>query len=395
MKKNIKYIFSLLLVGGTLTVSANGTDSLSMRKYSMEEEWYFQAQGGINYTVADNTKYVGFTKMLSPQFSISLGKRFSPVWGLRMQLSFGTNRGVYYPKKDSEMFDFTNRAVYGIGTFNITELLDFRKRRAEHRWHVILEAGLGAIYTDFGYTDDITKGSLNRNNSTFATLFAGVEVARTLSEHWDMGIELSTNWMSERFNGQKSVKNGFKADGMVNLMVGLRYNFQRAVKKQAQAETAVMPTFTTVTQTAQSQKTPIVKKTVAKPEQTASYSLEELLEKVENGENIKGKHLSSTECITFDFGKAGIKSFHMIYLDNMVELVKKSNAVLMIRGFVAARKSPFHDMVTEQRMNAVRDYVISKGVHRDRIIYQYIKESETPFTKDGQEQTIEFGIMTL
>ncbi len=373
-------------------------DSLSRRRYPINEEWYIQVMGGVNYMLADNTRFVPFTKVLSPEFSFSLGKRFTPIWGTRLQVSTGNNKGVFFPNdKNSPMYTFGNTAVYGIGTFNLTEVLDLRKNgHRERNWNVNFELGIGTIYSNFVYVDDITKGSLNRNNSTYLTLFGGVEVARKLSSKCDIALELSTNWMNEKFNGQTSAKgNNTVFDGMVNLMIGVRYNFRQAKKKSptSQSVNTLVTTFVPPVQTQAIVQTQTVKRTTVRED--VFYSVDDLLEMLDNGESIQGKHLASTENIKFDFGKTGIKAFNLIYLDKMIELVKKSNGVLVIRGFVAEKKSPFRDMMTEQRMNSVRDYAISKGIHRDRMIYQYIKEAETPFTKEGQEQIVEFGLMVL
>ena len=93
MKINKNLIFVVAMLCSCVMAKADNeqADSLSRRRYPIDEEWYIQMMGGVNYMLADNTRFVPFTKVLSPEFSLSLGKRFTPVWGTRLQLSTGNN----------------------------------------------------------------------------------------------------------------------------------------------------------------------------------------------------------------------------------------------------------------------------------------------------------------
>lgn len=366
-------------------------------RYKINEEWYFQLQGGINYLAAENTRFVNFWEVLSPQMTFSVGKRFSLVWGARLQFIGGRDKGVYYANdKNSPKFSFRHYGVFGVGSFNLTELLRRKKYVSpEKKWSVSALLGLGTLYTSFGLSKDISGSNIHdRNNRIYLSLYGGVEVARNLSPNWDVNFELSTNWMNNRYNGQVSDSKP-NADGTVSLLVGVRYTFNSAKKKsktRAETYTEELPVLP-LPQKQEELKMEVINKPGPEPASIEIYySVEELLEMVNSKESIQGKKFSATERVSFDFGKSDIKTFASIYLDKVVELMNKTNIVLVIKGFVTDEEN---ERLTEQRMKAVRDYLIKHGIKRERLVYQYTKESETSLNDSDKKQIVELGILSL
>ncbi len=370
-------------------------DSLST-KYELHEEWYLQLQGGINYMAAENTRFVNFWEVLSPEMAFSLGKRFSSVWGARMQFVAGKDKGVYYAHdKNSPKFSFEHHGVLGVGSFNLTEFLNRKKNVfPEKKWNVSVLLGLGVLYTSFGFTRDIKAHILNCNNGTYLSFGGGVEVARSLSPHWEATFELSTNWMNNRYNGQVSDSKP-NADGFVNMLVGMRYTFKSVKKKsvtKAIIYSDVLPA-PPLLQKREKLKAIVINEPPFKPAPIETYySIEELLDMVNSEETIQGKKLSATERVFFDFGKSHIKAFSSIYLDKVVELMDKTSIVLVITGYITDKDS---ERLTEQRMKAVRNYLLKSGIERDRLVYQYTKLSGTSSGDNEKKQIIELGILSL
>lgn len=94
MKQRTLVLFLIILSTLSIKGYAVNKDSL-ITGYQMDEEWYLQLQGGVSYIAAENTRFVKFWKVLSPQMAFSVGKRFTSVWGARLQLVGGDDKGVF------------------------------------------------------------------------------------------------------------------------------------------------------------------------------------------------------------------------------------------------------------------------------------------------------------
>lgn len=372
-------------------------------RYKINEEWYLQAQGGINYMAAENTRFVSLWEVISPQVALSIGKHITPVWSARLQLIGGQDKGVYYAHdKNSPKYSFSHYGVLGIGAFNITDFVNRNKKSFNQKsWNISALLGLGAVYTSFGFTKGIAGASfLNCNNGTYLSVFAGVEAARKVSQNWEVNVELSSNWMGNGYNGQTSIGNSkLNLDGMINLLVGVRYTFNRVQRKKqvsvvTYSEKPLIPPSQRYEKEIE-QKMVDESKSALRKQEKSYYSIEELLETMENNESIRGKQLAKTENVRFDFGKCVIKPFNSIYLDKVAELMKKANVVLLIRGFAVGNESVLDDQLTDQRVKAVRDYLLKHGIERDRLVYQCLKGSEISLSDKDKGQIVELEIVSL
>lgn len=404
MINRIIVLFVFVLHAALLECYANvvSNDSI-LTKYKSDEEWYFLLQGGISYNAAENTRFVNFWEVLSPQLSLSFGKRFTPVWGARLQLTGGDDKGVYFANdKNSPKYSFGHYGVMGVGTFNITEFLDRKKKRwNDKKWEVSALFGLGAIYTAFDIPKQVISKDVDFNNYVYISLYAGVEVARRLSPEWEVNAELSTNWMNNSYNGQKTTTNSiFKADGLVNLLVGVRYTFNSTRQKSKMRKAGMNTgdrTIQPIVKNERNEKPAVVNEPapILPVKVEEYYSIEDLLEKVDNRESIRGKMLASTERVFFDYGKSNIKTFTSIYLDKVVELLNKTNLVLVIKGFSMQGEPAMNNSLTNRRMNAVRDYLVKQGIARDRLTYQYVELTGQESNANDLKQAVEFGILPL
>lgn len=396
------FIFGLFILSARGYAANRDDDSIRM-KYKQDEEWYFLLQGGVNYNAAENTRFVNFWEVLSPQLSLSLGKRFTPVWGARLQFTGGDDIGVFYANdKNSPKYTFGHIGVLGIGTFNITEFMNNKKRKwNDKKWDISALFGLGAIYTAFDVPKDALSYDVDFNNYVYLSLYAGVEVARRLSPEWEVNAELSTTWMNNSYNGQKtSTSSIFKADGLVNLLIGVRYTFNSTKRKNKMKTVSVDTGDRTIQPVVKSEVTvnPVIVDeliTILPAKTEEYYSIEDLLEKVDNRESIRGKILASTERVFFDYGKSNIKTFTSVYLDKVVELMNKTNLVLVIKGFSMQGEPVMNNSLTERRMNAVRDYLVNHGIARDRLTYQYVELSRQESDENDLKQAVGFGILPL
>ena len=384
-----------------------GGDTLRAH-FKMNEEWYLQLQGGINYSVAKNTRYVSPWKVVTPQLGLSYGKRFTPVWGGRLLVMWGKDKGAFYlHDKNSPLYSFAHVGVFGIGSFNFVEFFS-NKRNSSYTvnaWNVSALLGLGAIHTSFGFTEDVTgKRVLDRNNDTYMSLFAGLEISKWVADNWEINLELSSDWMSKKYNGFLAPETNLKINGHLNLLIGVRYTFNRAKRKSqlrkidyvGKEQFLFSPSLPADTTRSTKEKPDGVREVMqrqAEAKETA-YSIEELLEIIDNHESIKGKNLAKTR-IRFNYGSCNIKPFVAIQLDKVVELMKKSHITLLIKGYIIEKPLSSTDHLSEKRINTVRDYLVTHGINRDRLVYQVIKIPETPLDESGMEQIIEIESLSL
>ena len=404
MKRFKLIMLIVFLFGNIMHGNAKGIEKDSLvTRYKMNEGWYIQAQSGINYMAAENTRFMSFGKVISPQAAISLGKYFTPVWGSRLQIVGGKDKGVYYAHDaNSPQYSFRHYGVMGIGSFNITEFLNRKKNIFDQKqYNISALMGLGAIYTSFGYTEDVTgTHTLDYNNETYLSVFAGAEVSRKLSKKWELNLELSSNWMNNKYNGLTSVRNSkLKFDGIINMLIGVRYTFNCGRgKEKADVTTYREEPSLYIPHHSEPEIRENIRyepKTDTTKHVVIYYSVEDLLDLVDNNESISEKQFGKTEFVNFDYGTCIIKPFNSIYLDKVAELMKKSNIVLLIRGFAVGKESVLDNPLTEQRINAVRDFLIKQGIDRARLVYQCIKASEIlPEDKD-KGQRVELEILSL
>lgn len=399
------FILCILLFGYNGYANTLETDSLSSH-FRINEEWYLQLQGGIGYSIAENTKNVSPLKIISPQLTFAYGKRFTHVWGGRLQVALGKDKGAFYlHDKNSPLYSFSHVGISGIGSFNLTEF--FNRKNIYYignSWNISALFGLGAFYTSFGFTKDMTgQNVLNRNNKTYLSLFTGAEVSKYLCDNWEINLELGCNWLSKKYNGYQGTVESSKSNELLNLSVGVRYTFNRAPKRtRLNKETGLENRQASLSPPRQPHSIEnqmdstaaiykVEKQTIVVEK---VYSIEELLEMIDNNELLQGKKLDRTR-VYFDYGSDNIKPFVAIQLDKIGELMKHSNIVLLIRGFTTESHLPFTNSLSEKRIKKVRDYLVSLGINRERLVYQIIKISETSQDEIGMEQNIEIESLSL
>ncbi|MGL5894527.1 MAG: OmpA family protein [Bacteroidales bacterium] len=379
MKNKIKVAIAILSTAITSNLLAIGSDHT--KPFAIDEEWYIQAQVGVNYMLTENTRFVYPWNVISPELTLSIGKNISNIWSSRLQIFAGNNRGVYYSNdKNSPRFKFGQYGFTGIAAFNLSEYLSRNNIKTRERiWSTKALMGIGNIYTAFS-KEGSGVHNLNRNNSTYIFLMAGIEASRKITESLDLTLELNSSWMSDRYNGQTPINRPkISLDGKVNVLMGVKYTFGRS------KETNEKNNPTTIIQQSTIQHFSTLEEIVieeSKPKEKVTsivnktFSVEELIEMVECNESIKGKQLANTEIISFDFGSYIIKPINTIYLDKVSELVQKGNLILLIRGYSSGEQITRNNTLSELRIKAVRDYLIKSGIERDQLMFQHILDGD-------------------
>lgn len=355
--------------------------------YTWNEKWYYQAQFGVNYLAAENTRFVSIGKILSPAYTFSVGKRFSTLWGSRIQFLYGRDKGVYYDHdKDSPMFSFRHYGIIVEGTFNLANFIrNTRLVWDERKWNVDLKLGLGFIHsTSYVLADVQDYKWLNPVPRDNFAIYGGLELSRKIYKNLDLNIELGIHRLGNKYNGQVCLDRNTEIIGdlLATAMVGIRYTIPR--RKPCQSTTVYINVPTTYSEE-RKEKEPldlsrqepkqdtenIVK--VAENTEPDCYDIDELIEMANQGISIRGKKLCGLEMVHFDFDKSDIKPEFALYLDKLSILMNNCPDIkLLIMGHTDIKGSVGYNYdLSERRSKAVMAYLNQKGVHYDRMVYSY------------------------
>ena len=234
MKKKL-ILVTLLILGCMSGIYAQDADSNAKEPkakkekpakvhFTGTEEWYLQAQGGLNFLGAEYAlnPEIGLRNMLSGNGAFTVGKNFTTYWGMRLHLLGGGDKLTYNMNENSkDFYTFSHIGAFAEVTFNITTL--FRKDKAPKPWNIYAMFGPGVLYS-FGFdgeNPDFNNHVSLEKNTTFA-LYGGFETSYRFTPHWDFNFGITTNWMGDKYNG---IVGGRKYEGHLNIMFGFGYIF--------------------------------------------------------------------------------------------------------------------------------------------------------------------------
>lgn len=116
------------------------------------------------------------------------------------------------------------------------------------------------------------------------------------------------------------------------------------------------------------------------------YTLDEILDLISLGQNVSGKRICAIDLINFEFGKSTLTADSRIYLDKIAALMLSTNVSVTVRGHTDnVGSAEFNMNLSKQRAQAVYNYLISKGVSKDKLSYTYHGMSEPIDTNDTDE----------
>jgi len=190
-------------------------------------DWYIQLQGGANYAFTENIRNGPFAKGLSPSYALVIGKNFTPVWGMRLHVLGGGDQGRTYV---DNRFSFHHISGVIEGTFNVTNFIRHVDEKGISRWNLTFMLGPGFTHTYDFDTDKVeTPTRLKPTSHNHFMLYGGIELSYQMSERWNLGLEASTTWTRDKYNW---IVYDRKFDGLLNLMLGVRYTLNTRTIKQ-------------------------------------------------------------------------------------------------------------------------------------------------------------------
>ena len=341
MRKSVLVIVSLCLSLGAFAQTSEFTPG-----------WYAGVKGGVGYTVGE---YSSFSKFLSPSAALNLGYQFSPVFGLRGDLSGIQGKGSVGEGKEYAF----NYGQLGLdATFDLCNLFAGYKARAVNPY---VFAGVGGNLRFNNDEAQDLKASFASDNylwedpSISVAGRAGIGVDFRLSDCVALTAEIATNLLSDHFNS-KNGGSGSVFDHQYQALVGLKFSFGK--KKAAPAPAPVAPV---------AQPEPV--KQVVEPEP------EPVVEVVKPAINL-------TENVFFVINKWDIRPAELAKIEEIVKVLNENpETKVTITGYAdkATGTASRNMFLSQKRAEVVTAKLVELGIAKDRISSSYKGSEENPY----------------
>lgn len=318
--------------------------------------WYAQAQVGGQYTLGE----IGFGKLLSPNVQVGIGYNFNKVVGARFSLNTWQSKAGQNVAGNVYKWKWNYVAPMVDATFNLTNL--FCEYNPDRLVEVGVFGGIGAnIAWGNDEAADAQKAILAGAGKNLAEVQAPLEnlwdgtktrfVARVganvdfrVSDRVKLGVELSANTLSDKYNSKKAGN----PDWYFNALVGVKV--------------ALGQTHTTKVIPAPKPVEKIIERIIEKPAPAPAPKVETKV--VE--ENFRRD-------IFFPIGNTNIAKSQRTKIAEIVEYMKENpDAKITLTGYAdkGTGSVRFNDKIAARRALTVYNTLAAKGVAKSRMIKQ-------------------------
>lgn len=318
--------------------------------------WYAQAQIGGQYTLGE----IGFGKLLSPNVQVGVGYNFNQVVGARFSLNTWQSKAGQKFDGNTYKWKWNYVAPMVDATFNLTNLF------CEYNPDRLVEVGVfGGIGANIAWGNDEAadaKAAILKNEAATEALKYGATpleniwdgtktrfVARVganvdfrVSDRVKLGVELSANTLSDKYNSKKAGN----PDWYFNALVGVKV--------------ALGETHTTKVIPAPKPVEKIIERIIEKPAPAPAPKVESKV--VE--ENFRRD-------IFFPIGNTNIAKSQSTKIAEIVEYMKENpDAKITLTGYAdkGTGSAAFNDKIAARRAQTVYNTLAAKGVAKSRMI---------------------------
>lgn len=318
--------------------------------------WYAQAQVGGQYTLGE----IGFGKLLSPNVQVGIGYNFNKVVGARFSLNTWQSKAGQNVAGNVYKWKWNYVAPMVDATFNLTNL--FCEYNPDRLVEVGVFGGIGAnIAWGNDEAADAQKAILAGAGKNLAEVQAPLEnlwdgtktrfVARVganvdfrVSDRVKLGVELSANTLSDKYNSKKAGN----PDWYFNALVGAKFTLGKS--------------YTTKTIPAPKPVEKIIERIIEKPAPAPAPKVESKV--VE--ENFRRD-------IFFPIGNSNIAKSQTTKIAEIVTFMKENpDAKITLTGYAdkGTGSAAFNDKIAARRAQTVYNTLAAKGVAKSRMIKQ-------------------------
>lgn len=318
--------------------------------------WYAQAQIGGQYTLGE----IGFGKLLSPNVQVGVGYNFNQVVGARLSLNTWQSKAGQNVAGNVYKWKWNYVAPMVDATFNLTNL--FCEYNPDRLVEVGVFGGIGAniawgndeaadakaaILKSEAATEALKYGATPLENlwdgtKTRFVARVGANVDFRVSDRVKLGVELSANTLSDKYNSKKAGN----PDWYFNALVGVKV--------------ALGETHTTKVIPAPKPVEKIIERIIEKPAPAPAPKVESKV--VE--ENFRRD-------IFFPIGNTNIAKSQTTKIAEIVEYMKENpDAKITLTGYAdkGTGSAAFNDKIAARRAQTVYNTLAAKGVAKSRMI---------------------------
>lgn len=353
---------ALALMGAAPT-QAQDRDSVAFQPH-----WFVQPQVGVGYHVGE----AKFTDLLSPTAALSVGRQFSPVFGLRLGASGWEARNWQTHPVAEYKWNYVQANLDA--TVSLTNLIwGFNPDR---KWNIYGLAGVG-LNVAFKNDDANALKAINEStgipaltNGGFEKLWDGTKlfpagrigggIEYDLSERVALGLEYNANVLPDKWNSKKGKSDNL--DWQQNLLVGVKIALGPTRKhiKIEEPLPVVEPE-----PVVEKKPEPVVEK---KPEPVVEKKPEPVIEKKPEPVIEKKPELKEVK-VYFRFSSSRILPSEESKIDEIAEYMKaNTDKKLTVTGYASRTgKWEYNLKLSRWRANAVKKALVARGIDASRI----------------------------
>ncbi len=337
--------------------------------------WYVQAQIGGQYTLGE----IGFGKLLSPNAQIGVGYNFNQVVGARLSINAWQSKagqdvaGTTYKWKwnyVAPMVDATFNLSNLFCGFNPDRVVDFGvfggiganiawgNDEAADAQAAILKNVAGASEAQaYGATplENLWDGTKTRFVAR-----VGANVDFKVSDRVKLGVEVSANTLSDKYNSKKAGN----PDWYFNALVGVKV--------------ALGETHTTKVIPAPKPVEKIIERIIEKPVPAPAPKVEQ-----------KVVEEDFRRDIFFPIGNSNIAKSQTTKIAEIVSYMKENpDAKITLTGYAdkGTGSAAFNDKIAARRAQTVYNTLAAKGVAKSRMIKESKGSSVQPFEENDMNR---------
>ena len=364
-----KTLLTVLVAMGCSAAMAQQTTTETV----FNSHWYVRGQIGGQYTLGE----VKFGDLVSPNAQIAAGYNFTSLWGARIAVNAWQSKGG--SKINGTQYDWKYNYVAPMvdATLNLTNL--FGGFKANRLVDLTLFAGIGAnigfnndeAWTANGdilaqqfptYGEDYMQYLWDGSKARFVGR-AGIDVDFNVCERVAIGLELSANTLSDKYNSKKAGN----SDWYFNGLIGAKVNLGKTTKQKT------VPA-----------KVQIVEKIVEKP-------VEKVVEKIVYRDRIVEKKAEPLRReIFFTIRATQIVKEEMAKVEEIANYLKANpNAKVVITGHAdkGTGNATINKNLSEKRAKIVADTLVKNfGIAESRISYEAKGDNEQPFAENEKNR---------
>lgn len=335
---------ALVVAGMSMGAVAQTTD-YPVRENSVQtngfwSNWFVSLGGGVHAVAIERAEGVGFMDTMSPNFSIAVGKWFTPGLGLRLQGSL-----PFYCDNLGERHN--GSVVYGEVMANLTNM--FCGYKADRLYNAVPFIGFGRLF-----------GSETANIGVWSPWTVGLLNTFRLSDAWALNLELSC----KQFNGVSVIAG---RNWQTGATIGVTYNFKTR-------GFVVSPDMEAITAMHAAEVADLNNALAARNEENASLK-EQLAKKPKEviKEKVVKEVLAAPQSVFFSFNSAKIASKkEILNLEALANMAKNNGAKLKVTGYAdsATGVPAYNQQLSERRAKAVAKELVKMGVPEENIVVE-------------------------